>query len=68
MQVNLELMPPDTEERHAQACHHGKKHYRDPGTGRRVQTATFLQSRGFCCNLECRHCPFPASVEAAGVR
>jgi hypothetical protein len=44
---------------HSEACEKGRKVYRDPQTRVRVCTAAFLLSRGFCCNLECRHCPFP---------
>jgi hypothetical protein len=46
---------------HKEACEKGRKVYRDPMTKVRVCTAEFLLSRGFCCQLECRHCPFVPS-------
>lgn len=36
----------------------GIDYYHDPETGAAVWTEKFLLARGFCCNSNCRHCPF----------
>lgn len=53
---------------HAQATARGLKAYRDPVTKTRVCTADFLQSRGVCCECDCRHCPFDRTVGQQGGR
>jgi len=32
--------------------------------GLMVLTALFLKKRGYCCNNDCRHCPYPKPEEA----
>jgi hypothetical protein len=32
--------------------------YTDPVSGFSVFTATFLESRKYCCDSGCRHCPY----------
>ena len=43
---------------HKKACEQGKDHYIDPQTGYLVMTSTFLKNRGYCCENNCRHCPY----------
>lgn len=43
---------------HKKACEEGKSTYRDPQTGKRVMTESFLIERGYCCDSNCRHCPY----------
>lgn len=38
--------------------------YIDPITGLFVMTAVYLQSRGWCCDRGCRHCPFVGSEQS----
>ena len=45
---------------HAAAMARGDSGYRDPFTGLFVMTATYLWSRGVCCESGCRHCPWLA--------
>lgn len=35
--------------------------YVDPDTGSHVWTSKFLIDRGYCCNGNCRHCPYDES-------
>ncbi len=32
--------------------------------GLMVLTDTFLRKRGYCCNNDCRHCPYPKAEKA----
>lgn len=36
----------------------GIDYYIDPETGWSVWTEKFLIERGFCCNSNCKHCPY----------
>jgi len=36
----------------------GIDYYVDSDTGWSVWTEKFLIERGFCCNSDCRHCPY----------
>lgn len=42
----------------------GDAGYRDPFTGLFVMTASYLWSRGACCESGCRHCPWLARASA----
>ncbi len=33
--------------------------------GLMVLTAHFLRKRGYCCNSDCRNCPYPRSKESS---
>lgn len=44
--------------RHDRAAAMGLSAYLDPITGYTVLTASYLTSRGYCCNAGCRHCPY----------
>jgi hypothetical protein len=46
------------DELHAQACLQQQDHYIDPVTGYVVMTSFFLKNRGYCCENQCRHCPY----------
>lgn len=48
----------EIEELHERACEEGKSTYRDPRTGKHVMTENFLIERGYCCDSNCRHCPY----------
>jgi iron complex transport system substrate-binding protein len=54
-------------ERHASACASNRPSYADPVTGYDVFTAEFLNSRGYCCGNDCRHCPYPDDVRAVAI-
>lgn len=43
---------------HAEAMARDDEMYRDPRSGLWVMTSTALRERGWCCNRECRHCPW----------
>ncbi len=43
---------------HELAKSQGKDHYIDPNSGFNVMTDTFLKTRGYCCENNCRHCPY----------
>jgi hypothetical protein len=43
---------------HEQAIREGQPGYDDPITDLWVMTADTLWERGFCCELNCRHCPY----------
>jgi hypothetical protein len=43
---------------HDEAIARGEPGYLDPDTGLFVMTAAHHQKRGYCCNSNCRHCPF----------
>ena len=45
-------------ERHEAAVRADVDGYVDPLTGAWVFTARFLDERGHCCDLGCRHCPY----------
>ncbi len=53
---------------HEAACRAKQNSYVDPETGYFVMTAFFLGSRGYCCGAGCRHCPYPADVQAEAGR
>lgn len=55
-------VPPTAEAlcRHAEADAAGADTYLDPVSGRTVLTAGAHRRRGSCCELRCRHCPWPA--------
>jgi hypothetical protein len=40
----------------------GRDYYRD-ALGRLVYTEFFLRTRGYCCGLGCRHCPWGFTPE-----
>jgi hypothetical protein len=44
--------------RHRAAVDAGQAGYTDPDTGLFVLTAAFHLSRGSCCGMGCRHCPY----------
>ena len=44
--------------RHGEAIRRGDPVYTDPVSGFSVFTADFLESRGYCCESGCRHCPY----------
>ena len=48
----------DALERHRRACAAGLSTYLDPATGFTVLTASYLDDRGYCCSVGCRHCPW----------
>lgn len=52
------VAPAQAEALHAAAEAAGADHYLDPGSGRRVATASALRALGSCCGLGCRHCPY----------
>jgi hypothetical protein len=43
---------------HDEAIARGEPGYLDPDTGLFVMTSAHHQKRGYCCNSNCRHCPF----------
>ncbi len=43
---------------HDEANRAGHDGYIDPESGLFVMTAAYLQSRGACCDSNCRHCPW----------
>jgi len=53
---------------HDQAVAAGEPSYRDPRSGYRVFTSTYLASRGECCGSGCRHCPFGHQAVPPGRR
>ena len=44
--------------RHRRSVEAGVDAYRDPATGFFVFTAAYLDARGYCCDNDCRHCPY----------
>jgi hypothetical protein len=44
--------------RHDAALERNEPVYADPVSGFSVFTAEFLESRGYCCESGCRHCPY----------
>lgn len=44
---------------HDLACVNKQDFYIDPQTSYQVMTSYFLKNRGYCCNNNCRHCPYP---------
>ena len=46
------------EEIHKEACSNCESTYIDPETGFNVFTEYFLLERGYCCENNCRHCPY----------
>jgi hypothetical protein len=59
-------LPPDHPHREevlaakAAALRAGEDGYLDPATGLFVSTAAYHATRGFCCENDCRHCPYVA--------
>ena len=45
---------------HAAAVHADVDGYLDPASGYWVFTARYLDERGHCCEMGCRHCPWVA--------
>lgn len=43
---------------HRQAVAAGQSLYRDPTTGLWCFTSAALLERGWCCERQCRHCPY----------
>ena len=43
---------------HAMALDLDSGGYLDPTSGLFVMTSKYLADRGWCCNQECRHCPW----------
>ncbi len=43
---------------HKKAMNDRLDYYIDPDTGYQVMTAQYLWQRGWCCNSDCRHCPY----------
>ena len=43
---------------HDEACINKHDFYIDPQTSYQVMTSYFLKNRGYCCNNNCRHCPY----------
>ena len=50
---------------HDEAVAAGRLGYVDPVTGLFVMTAANLVDRGFCCDRECRHCPYTGGSDHA---
>lgn len=48
------------QQRHDDAVAAGQDGYLDPQSGLFVFTAAFLSARGYCCESDCRHCPYPS--------
>ncbi|MBX3470517.1 MAG: hypothetical protein KF878_26925 [Planctomycetes bacterium] len=53
---------------HAAACARGAAGYLDPVTGLYVLSSAYLLRQGRCCGQGCRHCPWPADVQARAGR
>ena len=53
---------------HDVAEQQGQRGYMDPASGLFVMTASALLERDECCGSGCRHCPYPAEVQAASGR
>ncbi|MGC8498509.1 MAG: DUF5522 domain-containing protein [Acidimicrobiales bacterium] len=49
---------------HADAVARGATTYRDPATGFRVFTRSWLLARGICCDQGCRHCPYGSTTKS----
>ena len=54
---NVKLAP-EIEALHDQACAKNEDFYIDPITTLIVTTKIAHLKRGYCCNSNCRHCPF----------
>ena len=50
----------EIEQAHKDACAIGQDTYKDPATGADVFTEVFLLKQGYCCENNCRHCPYEA--------
>ena len=57
----------EIERLHQEACDNEEDTYIDPSTKRTVLTSHFLKQRGFCCNGDCRHCPYPKPKSATAI-
>lgn len=53
---------------HRSACLRGEAGYLDPASGLFSPTSTYLLERGRCCGCGCRHCPYPARLQAEAGR
>ncbi len=51
---------------HDEACVNKHDFYIDPQTSYQVMTSYFLKKRGYCCNNNCRHCPFKNETPKKG--
>lgn len=51
-------IPPEAAAAHAAAVAAGSATYVDPDTGYTVFTAEEHLRRGYCCENDCRHCPY----------
>ncbi len=50
----------EIEKAHKDTCAKGSDTYADPATGAAVFTKDFLLKQGYCCENDCRHCPYNA--------
>jgi hypothetical protein len=46
------------QELHALACEQNEDYYIDPDTGYFVATEHYLLKQEYCCQCDCRHCPY----------
>ncbi|HIH13803.1 MAG TPA: hypothetical protein HA224_00945 [Nanoarchaeota archaeon] len=51
----------EIERAHKDACTRVQDTYKDPATGADVFTEIFLLKQGYCCENNCRHCPYEAN-------
>lgn len=51
-------LPEPVQRAHDEAAAAGRDFYIDPTSGLLVMTAKYLKDRGYCCNNNCRHCPY----------
>ena len=60
--TNLDLDPRAIFAHHI-AIANGERGYHDPITGNFTFTAASLKEQGFCCQNNCRHCPWPPNEQ-----
>ena len=48
----------ETKKLHEEAIKNNKNFYIEPGTGFMIWTKDFLLKREFCCENDCKHCPY----------
>jgi hypothetical protein len=51
-------LPAEVQRAHDEAVQAGRDFYIDPLSGLLVMTSKYLKDRGYCCNNNCRHCPY----------
>jgi hypothetical protein len=51
-------LAPEVQRAHDDAVAAGREFYIDPRSGLLVMTSKYLSDRGYCCNNNCRHCPY----------